>query len=99
MVPHTSYTSHQSGEIGADTPFPHKVTSTLFPQNHDLKQYWSIDLIHRWIPVKARRKESKKQERWRFDGEIAEELSHYIGGEVGHYSKKGSHTSFRYLNC
>lgn len=58
-----------------------------------------VYLIHRWFPVKARRKKSKKQERWRFDGEIAEELSHYIGSEVGHYSKKGSRTSFRYLNC
>jgi hypothetical protein len=58
-----------------------------------------VYLIHRWFPVKARSKESKKQKRWRFDGEISEELSHYIGGEVGHYAKKGSRTVFRYLNC
>ena len=57
-----------------------------------------VYLIQSWFPVIARSKESKRQNRWCFDGEVAEELSHYIGGEVDQYFKKGSRTTFMYIN-
>jgi uncharacterized protein len=35
-----------------------------------------------WHPAHARRAEQKHQDRWRFDGEIAAEMQHYVGGSV-----------------
>lgn len=53
--------------------------------------------IQRWFPITARRKEAKTQDRWRFDGIIAEDLQHYIGGSVEHYV--GSQNPIKYVNC
>jgi len=55
--------------------------------------------IFRWFPVSARSSEQKIQERWRFDGEIAEEMQHYIGGSVERYLKAGAQNPVRYVNC
>ncbi len=41
--------------------------------------------IQRWFPVQARSDTAKRQNRWRFDGEVAQELQHYVGGSVEKY--------------
>ena len=52
-----------------------------------------------WEPAQARRAEQKHQDRWRFDGEIAAELQHYVGGSVAQYITAGSQNPIRYVNC
>jgi hypothetical protein len=47
----------------------------------------------------ARNKEMKTRMRWRFDGEVADELAHYIIGDVSHYFSKGHLNPIKYLNC
>jgi hypothetical protein len=54
--------------------------------------------IFEWSPISARSPEQKIQKRWRFDGEIAEELQHYIGGSVEKYLKKGAINPIKYIN-
>lgn len=53
--------------------------------------------IQKWCPVTARHKESKTQNRWRFDGIVAQNLQHYIGGNVEKYI--GAQNPIRYVNC
>jgi hypothetical protein len=53
--------------------------------------------IQRWFPVKARSQDAKSQNRWRFDGIVANELQHYVGGNVEKYV--GSQNPIRYVNC
>lgn len=53
--------------------------------------------IQRWFPVKARHQDSRKQNRWRFDGIVAQNLQHYIGGNVEKYV--GAQNPIRYVNC
>jgi hypothetical protein len=55
--------------------------------------------INRWFQVPARDKEMKTRIRWRFDGEVADDLSHYIFGDISHYISKGSLNPVKYLNC
>ncbi|MDH5507092.1 MAG: hypothetical protein OEZ02_07705 [Anaerolineae bacterium] len=55
--------------------------------------------IHSWSHAEARNEAHNTRDRWRFDGEIADDLFHYIGGEVGHYVKKGNQNPIHYLNC
>jgi hypothetical protein len=59
----------------------------------------SVFKIHHWEPTKARSKTQKIRERWRFVGAYADELSHYIGGDVSHYITQGSQNPVRYINC
>jgi hypothetical protein len=58
-----------------------------------------VFIIHDWEPVEARSKTQKTRVRWRFIGAYADELSHYVGGDVGHYITKGSQNPIRYINC
>jgi len=53
--------------------------------------------IQRWFPIKARRPEAKTQNRWRFDGIVARDLQHYVGGNVEKYI--GAQNPIRYVNC
>jgi uncharacterized protein len=53
--------------------------------------------IQKWFPVTARNKESKTQNRWRFDGIVAEDLKGYIGGCVEKYI--GAQNPVKYVNC
>jgi len=53
--------------------------------------------ISRWFSVKARDKRQKRQNRWRFDGEIATELQPYVGKSVASYI--GAQNPVRYVNC
>ena len=55
--------------------------------------------IHGWIRTQARSKESAIQDRWRFDGEVALELQHYVGGSVEAYLSPGAQNPIRYVNC
>ena len=55
--------------------------------------------IDKWKPVKARSPEQKHQDRWRFDGEIATDMEHYIGKSVGSYITPGSRNPIKYVNC
>ncbi len=53
--------------------------------------------IQKWFPVTARSQESKTQNRWKFDGIVAQDLKHYIGGCVEKYI--GAQNPIKYVNC
>ncbi len=55
--------------------------------------------VKSWHPSKARESEQKIQSRWRFEGEIAKNLQHYVGGDVGAYIKRGAQSPVKYVNC
>lgn len=55
--------------------------------------------IERWHPVSNRSPSQKTTNRWRFDGNIAPELQHYIGGSTIRYAAIGAQNPIRYLNC
>jgi hypothetical protein len=52
-----------------------------------------------WHPAQARRAEQKHQDRWQFDGEVAVEMQHYVGGCVAKYITAGAQNPIRYVNC
>ena len=53
--------------------------------------------IERWDPVTARELKQKTQDRWRFTGEVANEMQHYVGRSVASYI--GAQNPVRYVNC
>ena len=55
--------------------------------------------INRWFPIKSRFAETKRQARWRFEGEPSSKLQHYIGGSVDTYLKRRAQNPVRYINC
>lgn len=55
--------------------------------------------VKRWEPIKARSLEQKRQNRWRFIGEIAIGMEHYIGKSVASYITAGSRNPIKYVNC
>lgn len=55
--------------------------------------------IHSWSQAQARTPEQKQQSRWRFEGEVARELQHYVGGSVAAYLKPGAQSPVKYVNC
>lgn len=55
--------------------------------------------IDKWNPVKARSLEQKRQNRWRFNGEKAINMEHYIGKSVLSYFARGSRNPIKYVNC
>lgn len=55
--------------------------------------------IEKWEPAKARSFEQKRQNRWRFTGELAIEMEHYIGKSVASYITPGSRNPIKYVNC
>jgi len=55
--------------------------------------------IKQWKPAKARSLEQKRQNRWRFIGEIAVDMEHYIGKSVASYITPGSRNPIKYVNC
>jgi hypothetical protein len=55
--------------------------------------------IESWETAQARDPNQKKQKRWRFTGEVAQNLRHYVGGSVVAYLKKGAQFPVRYINC
>ena len=55
--------------------------------------------IRAWNQTTARSATQKVQVRWRFDGEVATDLQHYVGGNVATYIKRGAQSPTKYLNC
>ncbi len=55
--------------------------------------------VEKWHPIQETRSEYKTKTRWRFDGHVAEDLQHYVGGSVENYLKAGARNSIRYVNC
>ncbi|MCC6683548.1 MAG: hypothetical protein IT247_00605 [Bacteroidia bacterium] len=53
--------------------------------------------IQKWFPVTARSKNAKTQDRWRFNGVVAQDLQHYVGGSVEKYI--GAQNPIKYVNC
>ena len=53
--------------------------------------------IDRWDQVKARELKQKTQDRWRFTGEVAAEMQHYVSKSVASYI--GAQNPIRYVNC
>lgn len=53
--------------------------------------------VQAWHPIKAGSQESKIQDRWQFDGIVAQDLQHYVGGNVEKYIR--SQSPVRYVNC
>lgn len=58
-----------------------------------------VYMIHSWSQVQARTPEQKRQSRWRFAGEVAQKLQHYVGGSVATYLKPGAQSPVKYVNC
>ena len=55
--------------------------------------------INDWHPATAKREEQKRKQRWRFDGTVANELQHYVGGGTAKYTVVGAQNPIRYVNC
>jgi hypothetical protein len=55
--------------------------------------------IQGWFPVAARTPEQKTQARWRFNGIVAQNLQHYVGGSVEEYVNYGAQNPIKYINC
>jgi len=55
--------------------------------------------IQDWQLVQARNPAQKQQSRWRFTGELASHLHHYVGGNVEAYLKRGAQSPIKYINC
>ncbi len=55
--------------------------------------------ILRWRPTPLSDLDVIRQDRWRFEGEVAAELHHYIGGNVQDYIPLGTRNPIRYINC
>lgn len=53
--------------------------------------------IQKWFPIKARSQDAKTQDRWRFTGVVAQDLQHYVGGNVEKYI--GAQNPIKYVNC
>lgn len=60
-----------------------------------IREVYAID---RWFAVPAPYSETKQQTRWRFEGHIAPELQHYIGGSTARYAVVGAQNPIRYVN-
>jgi len=55
--------------------------------------------IEAWNPVVNNDPIHKNSNRWRFDGTIASDLQHYVGGSTIRYATLGAQNPIRYINC
>lgn len=53
--------------------------------------------IERWSPFSG--KTPSTRQRWCFDGIVAENLQHYVGGSVKHYFTRGNQNPVLFINC
>lgn len=60
-----------------------------------IREVYAID---RWLSVASGNPEAKQQKRWRFEGHVATELQHYIGGSTARYAVVGAQNPIRYVN-
>lgn len=54
--------------------------------------------IEQWY-LADRREGQKAKQRWYFDGKIAVDLHHYVGGSTVRYAVVGAQNPIRYVNC
>jgi len=54
--------------------------------------------IHSWESVTAKGN-VKNKNRWKFTGEVAPEMGHYVNGKVSSYIRKDTQSPALYLNC
>ncbi len=73
-----------------------KIKYAFALKNGVVLQVYRID---KWEPIKARSLDQKHQDRWRFSGEIAPNMDHYIGRSVAAYITPGSRNPLKYVNC
>ena len=55
--------------------------------------------IQQWIPATARDSQQRTRQRWKFNGIVAKELQHYVGGNVEGYITQGAQNPIKYVNC
>ncbi|OQA44659.1 MAG: hypothetical protein BWY52_01557 [Chloroflexi bacterium ADurb.Bin325] len=55
--------------------------------------------IDHWEPVTTRYAEQRIRQRWRFEGQVAQALCHYVGGSTENYAAVGAQNPIRYVNC
>lgn len=55
--------------------------------------------IEKWYPAPNRDPKQKNSNRWRFDGKVANEMKHYVGGSTVRYAVLGAQNPIRYVNC
>ena len=55
--------------------------------------------IQRWFPITEIRQGQKSRDRWGFDGIVAKDLQHYVGGSVEKYITIGAQNPIKYVNC
>ena len=63
--------------------------------NGIVRQVYGIERWHSAQPVG----EFNPRIRWRFDGYVAKEMQHYVGGSVARYLTIGAQNPIRYVNC
>ncbi len=51
--------------------------------------------IQAWTPTS----DPQYPDRWQFEGHIATEMQHLVGGTVDHYIPRGAQSPIKYLNC
>jgi hypothetical protein len=78
------------GERRNKAKFAFSVYNSIVRQVYEIKG---------WSPVVARKQEQKMRTRWRFDGIIADDLQHYVGGSVEKYLTLGAQNPIKYVNC
>lgn len=54
--------------------------------------------IERWYPVEDSDVETHTR-RWCFDGHIASNMQHYVGGSIERYITRGAQNPIKYVNC
>jgi len=62
--------------------------------NGIVKQVYTIE---RWVPTITN--EGQITNRWIFEGDIAENLQHYVGGSIERYVVQGAQNPVKYINC
>jgi len=59
----------------------------------------AVYTIEKWYSAPNRDPLQKNSKRWRFEGSVAYELQHYVGGSTIRYATLGAQNPIRYINC
>lgn len=57
------------------------------------------EVLRSWIAEKSYDAKVKQQNRWQFEGKVAEDLRHYVGASTENYQVGGAQNPIRYVNC
>lgn len=71
-------------------PDRHEAEYAFAVYNGIVRQVYEIE---RWLHSNAVRG------RWMFDGKVADNLKHYVGGSVARYITQGAQNPIKYVNC